>query len=184
MEVNMTAVSHQTIKLAKGKHSSPSSGACVMELASMLAGEQFTDHPVSVSPAIAGFLRAYNDSVDDARRQDLYEYAARVVGTRGAPDVELARTRRLHEWAAEVSRARGWARFVLAGRLPATSLHPPGDPESAGARAAKSIHRHTDQTHAAALALVEELVAMGPPSQAIMPSGAAPCLQTEPAATR
>ena len=33
--------SHQTVRLARGKHSSPRDGVCVMELASMLAGEQF-----------------------------------------------------------------------------------------------------------------------------------------------
>jgi len=157
----MSAVSHQTIKLAKGKHSSPSSGACVMELASMLAGEPFTDHPTAVSPAIAGFLRAYNDSVDDVRRQDLYAYAAKVVGTRTTPEIEFARSKRLQRFAHDLGRARGWTRFVLAGRLPVASLHEPIDPESAGARAAKSIHKHTNQTHAAVLALVDELVAMG-----------------------
>ena len=156
----MSAVSHQTIKLAKGKHSSPSSGACVMELASMLAGEAFTDHPTSVSPAIAGFLRAYNDSVDDIRRQDLYAFAAKVVGSRATPAVELQRSRRLQQWAKDLGRARGWARYVLSGRLPAPYLHEPVDPESAGARAAKSIHRHTDQTHTAVLALVDELLAI------------------------
>jgi hypothetical protein len=162
-EVHMSAVSHQTIKLSKGKHSSPASGACVMELASMLAGEPFTDHPATVSPAIAGFLRAYNDSVDDARRQDLYAYAARVVGSRGTPDVELARGKRLQAWANEAGRARGWTRFVLAGRLPTTCVHEPLDAESAGARAAKAIRRHSDQTHAAVLALVDELLAMDAP---------------------
>ena len=39
----MSPVSYQTIKLSKGKHTSPEEGACVMELASMLAGETFTD---------------------------------------------------------------------------------------------------------------------------------------------
>ena len=48
----------------------------------MLAGEPFTDHPASVCPVIGSFLRAYNDSVDDGRRQDLYEYASKVVGSR------------------------------------------------------------------------------------------------------
>ena len=62
----MSPVTHQTIKLGKGKHSSPEEGACVMELASMLASEPFSDHPASVCPVIASFLRAYNDSVDDA----------------------------------------------------------------------------------------------------------------------
>src|SRR4051794_2950885 len=70
--------SHQTIKLSRGKHSSPAHGACVMELASMLAGERFTDRPHSVSPVVATVLRCY----DDSRRQDLYRYAAAAVGTR------------------------------------------------------------------------------------------------------
>ena len=81
----MPQVSYQTIRLAKGKHQSAEQGACVMELASMLAGESFTDHPQSVSAPIASFLRRYNDVLDDRRRQDLYPYAARVVGTACEP---------------------------------------------------------------------------------------------------
>jgi hypothetical protein len=42
-----------------------------MELASMLAGERFSDRPRSVSRALAAFLRGYNDLLDDKRRQDL-----------------------------------------------------------------------------------------------------------------
>ena len=74
--------SFQTIRLSRGRHASPTEGACVMELASMLAGERFTDHPRSVCPVIAMIMRAYNDGVEDARRQDLYAYASSVVGTR------------------------------------------------------------------------------------------------------
>ena len=44
----MSSVSYQTIKLGRGKHARPEDGACAMELASMLAGERFTDHPASV----------------------------------------------------------------------------------------------------------------------------------------
>jgi len=76
----MTPVTHQTVKLSKGRHDSPDEGACVMELASMLAGEPFSDHPASVCPVIGSCLRAYNDWIDDDRRQDLYRYAAKVVG--------------------------------------------------------------------------------------------------------
>jgi hypothetical protein len=47
----MSPVTHQTIKLSKGKHASPGDGACVMELASMLAAEPFSDHP-AVCPVI------------------------------------------------------------------------------------------------------------------------------------
>jgi hypothetical protein len=67
----MAPINHQTIKLGKGKHNSPEEGACMMELASMLAGEPFSDHPHSVCPVIGSFLRTYNDSIDDQRRQDL-----------------------------------------------------------------------------------------------------------------
>src|SRR5438477_824230 len=77
----MALVSYQTITLSKGKHDSPEDGACVMELASMLASEPFSDHPRTVCPVIGSFLRTYNDRIDDVRRQDLYDYAARVVGS-------------------------------------------------------------------------------------------------------
>ena len=81
----MPPISHQTIKLSRGRHSSPEHGACVMELASMLAGESFSDHPRSVSRPIASFLRGYNDLVDDRRRADLYRYAAEAVAPVAGP---------------------------------------------------------------------------------------------------
>jgi hypothetical protein len=76
--------SHQTVTLARGRHSDPSKGACVMELASMLAGERFSDHPRSVCPVIGRYLRTLNDGLGDERRQDLYALAAAVVGTAGS----------------------------------------------------------------------------------------------------
>jgi hypothetical protein len=97
---------NQTIRLSKGKHSSPEEGACAMELASMLAGESFTDEPASVCPVIASFLRAYNDSVDDERRRDLLAYAAKVVGSRACAEVQSAREERLAAWRFEI--LRGW----------------------------------------------------------------------------
>ena len=154
----MSTVSHQTIKLSKGKHSSPEDGACVMELASMLAGEAFTDHPACVCPAIGSFLRAYNDSLDDERRQDLYDYASRVVGTHGSSALERARAERLIAWAV-ARRPRPWSRLLperWRGRTP--GRRPSID--AAGTHAVHSIRRHTDESHAAALALVDELAAM------------------------
>jgi hypothetical protein len=56
----------------------------VMELASLLTGESFTDSPASVSPVIAGFLRGYNDRLDDRRRQELIPFAARAPKARHA----------------------------------------------------------------------------------------------------
>ncbi len=66
----------QTTRLSQGKHTSPEEGACVMELASMLAGERFSDHPAWACPVIGSFLRAYNDPIDDLHRQDLYATAS------------------------------------------------------------------------------------------------------------
>lgn len=158
----MPPISHQTVKLSRGRHSSPEHGACVMELASMLAGESFSDHPGSVCPAIAGFLRSYNDSIDDRRRQDLYPYAARVVGSRSTATVERERARRLLQWSSQMQRSRGWSRFMFPNRLGPAVLQSQFDPETAGAHAAKSIRKHTDASHAAVLALVDELLAMEP----------------------
>ena len=156
----MPQVSHQTIRLAKGKHQSAEQGACVMELASMLAGEPFTDHPQSVSAPIASFLRRYNDLLDDRRRQDLYPYASRVVGTASTPRVELARVQRLMAWGEEMWATRHWPlRLRLGGlrRSRARTNHP----ELAGSYAVRALPRMSDTTHVAALGLVDELIAMG-----------------------
>jgi hypothetical protein len=175
--------SHQTIRLSKGKHASPGEGACVMELASMLAGEPFSDRPVSVCPVIAGFIRAYNDRVDDERRQDLYRYAADVVGTRTAPEVEHARERRCLEWAEQMRRQRPRPLRWMARSAPGAVDRRLGL-DAAGTYAARSIRRHGDRTHVAALALVDELIAMGrrasvgAPSPAVKPADVLPLAAT------
>lgn len=167
--------SHQTVKLARGRHSSPDDGVCVMELASMLADEPFSDRPQSACPVIAAFLRAYNDWVDDRWRQDLYAYAAKVVGTRSTIAVEGQRAQMCREWARR-TRARG--------TLPAQPVGPPHQPgrlrgwlqsychrpEHAGHRAAVTFgrrevdcggHALDDELHRAALRFVDGLIAMG-----------------------
>ena len=155
----MSPVSHQTIKLGKGKHNSPEEGACVMELASMLADEPFSDHPASVCPVIASFLRAYNDSIDDRRRQDLYDYAARVVGSRGSANAQRVRADRLLTWVAELRRRR-WTRVLLPAPLRMIGLHREPPVHAVGTYAVHAIPRHTDETHAQALAMVDELLAI------------------------
>jgi hypothetical protein len=90
---------HQWMRLSAGRHRGPDHGACVIELASMLTGGPFSDHPPSVCPVIATFLRAYNDHVDDERRQDLYRYAARVADTRADAEVERRRSKLCLAWA-------------------------------------------------------------------------------------
>jgi hypothetical protein len=99
----MSSVSHQTVRLERGKHSSPASGACVMELASMLAGERFSDQPRCVCPVVAALLRRVNDALDDERRQTLYRFASAAVGSRATEGV---RRRRLERCRREMQAAR------------------------------------------------------------------------------
>ncbi len=89
----------KTVRLSRGAHASPDEGACVMEVASLLAGERFSDHPRAVCPVIAAFLRTYNDRLDDGNRQELYRYAAMVVGTAAGHRVRRERERMLMRWA-------------------------------------------------------------------------------------
>ena len=157
--VEVRPVSHQTVKLGRGKHTSPEKGVCVMELASMLAGEPFNDHPAAVCPVLGSLLRSYNDSVDDETRQDLYAYAAKIVGTRAGADVERRRSERVTAWTYE-RRLRRMRRFMpefVARRLcqlKTLSL------ESIGTQAVRQIPRHTEETHRAMLGLIDDLLAI------------------------
>jgi hypothetical protein len=153
----MPTISHQTIKLSRGKHRSPEDGACVMELASMLAGERFTDHPVSVCPVIGSFLRAYNDLIDDFRRQDLYGYASKIVGSRSSKDIQRQRAERLVEWSRDMT-GRGPGRLV---RLRRVSRMGKAQTERIGIIAVRSIRHSTNTTHSAALGLIDELLSTG-----------------------
>jgi hypothetical protein len=145
----MTAVSHQTVRLARGRHESRHAGVCVMELASMLAHEPFSDRARSISPTIGAFLRTYNDGLDDERRQDLYPAAAAVVGTAARRSVERDR----------ISICLGFAREYgvrTVGRRAALGL---ATPEAAGAWAACAAL--DSGRHEEALALVDAMVALG-----------------------
>ena len=145
----------QTVRLDKGAHRSPERGMCAVELASQLAGERFSDHPRSVCPVIAAFVRTYNDRVGPERRQKLVPYAARIVGTRGDRALEHARAVRCAQWSAArdtrtvpaLVRGRG-ARFRVTR-------------EHAACCAAEASAEGPDEGHLAALALLDELIALG-----------------------
>lgn len=173
----MANATFQTTKLGKGRHRSPENGACVMELASMLAGEPFTDHPVSVCPVIASLLRAYNDSIDNTRRQDLYAYAAKVVGSHGSHSLQAARAERVRAWSAE--RAPSRRNTTLLDRLCRILeriLDPPLPIAYAGASAIHAVTTFDDELHASVLTLIDDLLALGTP-QRTEPSlaAASPC---------
>jgi hypothetical protein len=131
-----------------------------MELASMLDAGPFTDHPRSVCPVIGAFLRSYNDWVDDGRRQDLYSYAAKVVGSRASREVELARSRRLMEWAAELEERRVKRVLFGSGRWVKVPNAEPGDVAS---RVVYAIARQKDHPHQEVLAIIDELMDVGRP---------------------
>ena len=62
-----------TIKphLSRGSHMTSAMGTCVMELASVLAGEPFSDRPECIHPTLAKVARMVNDQVGDGERQRL-----------------------------------------------------------------------------------------------------------------
>jgi hypothetical protein len=165
----MPEPSFQTVRLCQGRHESPEGGVCVVELASMIAGERFSDHPWSVSPVIAAFLRGYND-VCGERRQDLLRCAADAVGTRVGDPVERDRLgaclERFDRAAATAPlpwvERRLWRRSPR--RLRRLVLREPVDPGALDEftyALARMLHRQGDAGHECALALVDELVALG-----------------------
>jgi hypothetical protein len=119
-----------------------------MELASMLAGEKFTDSPRSVCPVVAAFMRAYNDAVEDTLRQDLYGFAARAVGTAG--DGRSARRRALCRELADSMAEDRWRLFRgCRARLRSSAAE--------GIRAARVLAK-APARHPAALTFLAELI--------------------------
>jgi hypothetical protein len=83
-----------------------------MELASMLAGEPFSDDPECACPVVAAYMRTWNDGLPYAERQKLKPYAAAAVGTRAQSEL----TRRRVDRCLELSGARLDGRGAI-GRL-------------------------------------------------------------------
>jgi hypothetical protein len=108
----MSEPNFQTVRLSKGKHTSPDEGACVVELASMLAGEPFSDRPNSVCPVIASFMRAYNDSLPAYDRDELYPFAAAIVDSAATNSVTRARAGVMRNWVAD-RRSLRWLRLPV-----------------------------------------------------------------------
>jgi hypothetical protein len=72
-----------TLRLEPGSHASPGDGVCIVELASILGEERFSDEPDCVCVVIGAFLRSWNDRASYSDRQRLLPYAEQIVGTRG-----------------------------------------------------------------------------------------------------
>jgi hypothetical protein len=141
-----------------------------MELASMLAGDRFTDRPASVCPIIGSILRLYNDNIDDRRRQDLYRFAADAVGTRGDYALALRRAEAALAWARETR--CGGARRSPVRRQRAIEPSPDSGPDEIAYYVVGSLRfggarlwpgdRPSDNSHRAILDLVDRLIAFEP----------------------
>jgi hypothetical protein len=137
-----------------------------MELAAMLSGERFSDRPQSVCPVIGSLLRAYNDNLEERRRQDLYRYAAEAVFTRADFPLQRRRAQVAIAWA----RKRYAATRTLLRRTPAEP-HPESGPEEIAYYVMGSLGRRrrvrpqpgwwSDEAHYALLGMVDEMVALG-----------------------
>src|SRR3954447_359491 len=172
-----TTTNFQTVRLSRGKHRSSDDGACVMELASMIAGEPFTDRPQSVCRTIAALLRSYNDMVRGSRRQDLYRLASDVIGTRADRTIEEARIRHCLAALDELDELRSqsllWrlrtpAPSQLRGLLE-TPLGGANRHEEFMAAMARVLVGGGEPGHDRALALVDELVGIGAPDTTAVP---------------
>lgn len=157
--------SHQTVRLRRGAHRSPTDGACVMELVSMLAGEDFTDRPRTACPVIGAFLRPYNDLVGDGPRQELLACASLVVGSRH-PGRERERVERCVVEALECHRAQSrWRRRLDGDHRIAALLMLADKPldriglDRFGSELARLVHHGGGPERA--VALVADLTAIG-----------------------
>jgi hypothetical protein len=127
-----------------------------MELASMLAGERFSDRPASVCPVIGSILRAYNDNAEEAHRQDLYRYASEAVGTRASFELQRSRAVLALTWAR--------SRYEVRTRLRRQPSEPDPDwsPDLVAEYVVRSLGRRiTADAHAAMLGLIDELILLG-----------------------
>jgi hypothetical protein len=149
--------SFQTVSLAAGRHDLPGREVCIMELASMLAGERFSDHPRSVCPVLAGIFRSYNDWLDDTRRPDLYGFASRAVGTRGDHALEVQRATMAIEWGRREYLRRSRGLFAL--RRKCRPPRPDDAPDEIGSYVVSALGRRIrDDAHQRVLVLFGELI--------------------------
>jgi hypothetical protein len=162
----MSAPTFQTVHLDGGKHRSPEDGACVVELSSMIAGEEFSDRPDSVCRVIAAVLRPFNDATGP-RRSELYGCASAIVGTRGGPPLERRRVARclaeLDELAAAGGRLRRLRCRMAVRRVrrlgEARELNEIGI-DQFGFALVRVLRRHDPQWHERLVALTLDLAAM------------------------
>ena len=116
---------------------------------------------------IGSLLRAYNDNLDDRRRQDLYRYAAEAVFTREDFPLQRRRAQIAIEWARDRYAA---TRRHCCAACPSSRARTTGPNEIAWYVMGSLGHRRrfrsrpgwwSDEAHVGLLAMVDEMVALG-----------------------
>lgn len=107
----MRTLDLETLHLERGDHKSLEEGVCLLEAIAYIAGEPWSDAPQCVSPVIAAFLRNYNDSVSDEKRQELKQYIPRLIGTRGSNALEERRAIMAGDWLVR-THTPAWLRLI------------------------------------------------------------------------
>ena len=105
----------EALSLKSGNHSPNDTQMCVMEAASYIAGEPWSDHPQCACPVITDFMISWNDSLpSDAERDRLLKpLIPLVVGTRSTPAVEEKRSYMALDWLIRVHTPK-WLEMVPA----------------------------------------------------------------------
>lgn len=94
----------ESVRLYRGMHKEPNGKkeGSLLEWASYLAGEPWSDHPDCVSPVIATFCRRWNDTLSDDDRQILLPYLPKLLNTRGTEAQESKRAWMMTDWMVRV----------------------------------------------------------------------------------
>ncbi len=139
--------------LSRGKHRNSRKGACFMEMASVLAGEKWSDHPHCTHPLLADLARHINDATSDDNRHQLALLIPEVVGlTSDDPRVDARIALRCATAALPVSseeRQNALAVAVLTADCVLAGLddRPVGDLEPGSRAALESAPRATQWAH-------------------------------------
>ena len=129
---------------APGRHFDPADGACLMEAASLLAGEPFSDHPRCVHPTLAALARILNDATSAAGRTALWPLLPDLIAA-PARDPRTAPTVVLHVLALATTRHTVGAAGRLARRHATHRLTrlDAGGPAANWVRVTDVLYRHS-----------------------------------------
>lgn len=148
----MSTIPNYMPVLSRGAHSGPSEGACIMEYASFLAGEEWSDTPSCTHTVLALVAQRINDDLSDADRHMLFPLLARLMGTSTGKN-DPALSVRLAVWAArQVAHLNPDPRVMAAIKAAeAWALNPASDATPAATAAIEATHSAVNTDTVAAL---------------------------------